>query len=262
MAFVRQEISFPWNWHYHPELELTWICEGYGRRLVGDHAAPYQTGEIVLLGPNLPHTWISDPKSPANRAIVVQFHALPRELMACQEFSRIGTLLNQAAPGLRFLTSKPLEKLLKALTEKCGLTAWLGLMEILDHLALQGGEVLSSRRYRHERSSKLVSRLERVIRHIDGHFRKELPLAEVARIAGLTPSSFSRVFHRMTNQTYVTYLNNCRTREACRLLIETDRPITQVAGDCGFENLSNFNRRFRLTNQMTPSEFRRIHLPL
>ena len=260
VAFVRQEISFPWNWHYHPELELTWIREGYGRRLVGDHAAPYHAGEVVLLGPNLPHTWISDSKSPVNKAVVVQFHAFPRGLMACPEFSRIADLLNQATSGLRFLTSKPLEKLLKALPDKSGLTAWIGLMEILHHLATnEKAEVLSSGGYRHARSSKIVSRLERVIRHIDKHFREELPLAEVAQVAGLTPSSLSRLFHRMTNQTYVNYRNACRTREACRLLIETDRSITQVAGDCGFENLSNFNRRFQQSYQMTPTDFRRIH---
>ncbi len=88
---------------------------------------------------------------------------------------------------------------MKALPAKSGPMSWMGLIEILHHLSLlEEPEVLSSSRYQHARSSKILSRLERVIRHIDQHFREELPLAEVARIAGLTPSSFCTLLHPET----------------------------------------------------------------
>ena len=141
-----------------------------------------------------------------------------------------------------------------------GLPAWLELAGILHTLADgSGSQPLASVGYRHGRSHRLVSRLERVTTHIEQNFREELPLAEAARIACLTPSAFSRSFRKTTGQTYVAYRTACRLREACRLLMETDLPVTRIAGECGFENLANFNRRFRHRQGMTPRDYRRLH---
>lgn len=259
-AFVRKEKSFDWNWHYHPEIELTWIRHGHGRRLVGDHAAHYRAGDLVLLGGNLPHTWISAGESRRNEAVVVQFQAPPPELLGLPEFLDVARLLGSAGAGLQFPNAKPVEDLLRGLVKEKGLAAWLRMAEILGRLATaKESEALASSRYRHDRSQKLASRMGRVIEFIEKNFREDIALADAAGVAGLTESAFSRLFSRITNQTFVSYRNACRVREACRALIETDDQVIRIAGECGFENLANFNRRFRERQGMTPREYRRLH---
>jgi AraC-like DNA-binding protein len=266
LAFARRENVFPWNWHYHPEIELTWIKAGRGRRLVGDHAAPYRAGDFVLLGPNLPHTWVSETgrKSRAeNRAIVVQFPPPPGAFLALPEMARVRALLGRASRGLAFpeAARRRLERDLEALVRRNGVARWNGLVGILDALADWEGAPLASAHYLHGRTHRLSSRLGRIVDEIDRSYRGECSLAEMAARAGMTPGSFSRFFHRMTRETFVDYRNRRRIREACRLLEETDLPITRIAYEVGFNNLANFNRRFRAEKRMVPREFRRQYYP-
>ncbi len=261
-AFVREETRFPWAWHYHPEFELTWICAG--RRIVGNHVDAYEAGDLVLLGSGLPHTWASGEGELVNRAVVVQFHpqAVPEALLRLPEYGAIRALLERAGKGLRFPSvNRELRTDLMALAGMTGLAAWLGLMKILERLAGDSQALeLASLDYRHHRSHRLNTRLERVTAHIEASFREPLPLAEAARLCGLTPSAFSRFFRQMTGQTFIAFRNVCRVREAARLLIETESPITRIAFECGFENLANFNRRFRETQGEAPGQYRRKRL--
>ncbi len=269
-AFERREAAFPWNWHYHPEIELTLIRSGRGNRLVGDHSASYGALDLVLLGPNLPHTWSSTDagqrrKPGGHRAVVIQF--LPGVLTEPQrglpEFAAIAALLAESVRGLRFSagTAQRLEDRMRAMASRAGIYRWLALMRILADLAGSDRQPLASEKYLHRRSSASGSRLERVTAHLENHFREELPLAEAARVAGLTPGAFSKFFRKMTRKTFVDYRNTLRIREACRALAETDRPITEIAYACGFSNLANFNRRFLRETGVVPRDYRRTFNP-
>ncbi|CAN5827098.1 AraC family transcriptional regulator [soil metagenome] len=261
VAFQRREPRFPWAWHYHPEFELTWIRAGRGRRVVGDHADVYASGDLVLLGSNLPHTWASAEGEVKNHAVVIQFRpeAIPESLLRLPEFHAVHVLLEGAGRGLRFPgANRSLRGSLLALPGKMGLQGWIGLLEVLEHLSRDSRAwPLASAGYRHHRSHRLHSRLEQVTTHIEQNFREPLPLAEGARLCGLTPSAFSRFFRQMTGQTFVAFRNECRVREAARLLVETDSTITHIAFECGFQNLANFNRRFREAQGETPGQYRR-----
>lgn len=268
VAFERKEILFPWNWHYHPEVELTLIQKGHGVRLVGDHSEDYAPYDFVLLGSNLPHTWSSsDPGTTGsarrNQALVVQFRPqmFPDVLLALPEFSAIEQLLAAAACGLRFSTglARKIEPEMKALVHLDEFQRWLGFAAILGKLAASPSTPLASSNYRHHRSTRLSSRLERVTSYIEKHFREEISIGQVAKMAGVTSGAFSRFFRKMTHKTFVEYCNGCRIREACRLLTETDLPITEIAYECGFNNLANFNRRFLKEKRMVPRHYRRIH---
>jgi AraC-like DNA-binding protein len=268
-AFERKENAFVWNWHYHPEIELTWIGQGQGTRLVGDHSDSYDPHDLVILGSNLPHTWFS-PKSEEhsrkNQAIVIQFRPemFPETLLALPEFTSIKELFTRATRGVHFpkTVGRKMGGKLKALLRKRGLSRWLDLADILNELAASSGTVLASPGYHHQRSYKLSSRLGRIIAHIEEHYKEETTLAEIATMAGLTPSAFSRFFRKMTDKTFVSYRNDCRVREACRLLTETDLPIIEIAYECGFNNLANFHRRFRENKYTVPREYRRLHNPV
>lgn len=263
-AYTRREARFEWNWHYHPEMELTWIRQGFGKRLVGDHVEAYKSGDLVLLGSNLPHTWASATNALRNEAIVIQFlpQMLPEALLKLPEFAGISEMLSRAGCGLRFSRKQGevLEREFIALTAEKGIAAWLRLVKILHALASDKvPESLASTRYRHQKSYRLNSRVERVTAYIEKHFREEITLPQAAKLCGLTPEACSRFFRKMTGRTFVDFRNSFRIREACRLLSETDLSITETAYECGFDNLSNFNRRFLEACHIPPREYRRMY---
>lgn len=267
-AYRRAERSFSWNWHYHPEIELTLITRGSGTRLVGDHSASYRAGDLVLLGPNLPHTWFSRKigrSHKSNEAIVVQFlaSAFPETLLALPEFESVRSLLARSALGLRFdaNTAELLEQRLRALTTARGLDAWLALASVLSELTKSEGEVLADASYRNQRSFKMESRLGRIIENIEKHCNGPLSLGDAAHFANLTPSSFARYFRKMTGKTFVDFRNTCRVRNACRALVESDHSILEIALASGFENLANFNRQFRKSIGVPPRDYRKLRSP-
>lgn len=262
VSFERKEPSFAWNWHYHSQLELTWIRKGSGIRVVADSSSKYGPGDLVLLGSNVPHTWFSRRSSTRNEALVTQFNnsTLPESLLSLPIMSRINILVSESQRGLHFPApfGRKLESKLLSLLKKRGVDSWLTLLGILEDLTHLPSVGLASPDYWHRRSFKMTSRLERVMAHIERHCNDDLPLRKIAGIAGLTESSFSRFFRKMTHQTFSDFRNVCRIKDACRRLIETDATITNIAHDCGFNNLTNFNRRFRREKNMSPREFRRL----
>ena len=265
VVFERNAESFDWNWHYHPEVELTWIREGWGTRLVGDHSEPYQPDDLVILGPNLPHTWYSDKSSRRNSAVVVQFRPqlFPEAVLELPQFANVAKLLGQARRGVKLLSPRgrgrpPLR--LESLLKLSGLPLLLELARLLDQAGgIEGRSLIASPSYQHSRSDQLASRMGRVTAYLEKHCREDITLQRAAAIAGLSPSGFSRFFHKMTHRTFTEFRNACRIREACKLLMETDLSITEIAYDCGFENLSNFNRQFRKEKRLVPRDYRRIH---
>jgi AraC-like DNA-binding protein len=263
--FERIERSFAWNWHFHPEIELTCILEGSGTRLVGDRSSPYGRHDLVLLGAGLPHNWMPGGKkarSKPDHAVVVQFlpSVMPTGLLSLPEFARIRNLMERATRGIHFpaATGKRFGEKLRNLLHEDSLVQWTGIIRILGELAGEPGSLLAGEGYRHRRSFKLSSRIDTVLRHIESNCREEIPLAEMAAMAGLTPGSFCRFFRRMTGKSYIAHRNQCRINHACVLLEEEDLPITEIAGTCGFNNLANFNRSFRGLLGMAPRDYRRL----
>lgn len=267
-VFRRKEPVFEWNWHYHPELELTLITHGRGRRLVGDHCGAYGPGDLVLIGPNLPHTWHSAPGRTslrAHQAVVIQFRvdAFPPSWTSLPEFRPLARLFSLAARGLHFSakTSRAVSRKINTLAGREGPPVWLGLAEILTELAGAASNTLASPSYHNRRTYKMGSRLGRVIDHIESQFDQPLTLSDTARVAGLSPTSFARFFRRMTGHTFVDFRNGCRLRHACRQLAETDHGILEIALASGFQNLSHFNRIFRRSLGLSPRIYRQNWTP-
>ncbi len=252
-------------YHYHPELELTLIRSGRGHRLVGDDLAAFEPGDLVLLGANLPHTYFHSPDFDEGlegaRSLVVQF--LPDLggglFSSAPECAGILRLFQRCARGLvpgKTARAKVLPRLLE-FEEASPLRRMTLLLEVLDLLARdRQARPLASAGFRPEFNRHQARRLERACEWITCHFREPVTLAQAARQAHLTPSAFSRFFRRATNRTFVHFLNELRVGHACRLLLDTDQPIATIAYESGFENLSNFNRRFRDLKHLTPREFR------
>ena len=259
--------AFDSPWHFHPEFELTLITSGTGRRFVGDHIAEFAPGDLALLGPNLPHFWhteSSGDEGERSRSLVVQFLPgfLGSEFFELPELDAVKGLFAEASRGLRF-TGRTQERAADVLTNMATRSPQgqlLGLLDALDVLSRSPDvEVLASAGFAPALDTRTEERINRCQAFIFGHLDEPFRLDEVAAHMSMSPSAFSRYFKRAMGKTFSHFVNELRVGKACRILLETDRPVAKIAYECGFNNLSNFNRRFKELRGVSPRQFRERH---
>ena len=257
---------FDFHWHAHEQFELTLILQSEGKRFVGDHIGDYRPGDFVLIGPSLPHCWLSkQPSVQTDRhvAVVAQFG---RAFLGADFFSRpemvsIRQMLDRSLTGLAFLSDRQEEvrTMMERLPEMAPTDRLLRLLNLLHRLSQSTAASLSSPGflpdYRHDQQRKI----DRVCSYLNENYLEPLEQSAVAGMVGMGPARFSQFFRRGTGRTFVQYVNAVRVSHACRLLIETDLSITEVCFQSGFFNVSNFNRRFKEIQAISPSAFRRCH---
>lgn len=254
---VVQGPEVPFTWHFHPEFELSLIVRGTGTRFVGDSITHYQAGELVMIGSELPHAFVSTPGD-AQEAIVVQFRGdfLGSELFQRPEFSSAATLLERSRRGLRFGNGVP-TGILSTLPDLPPAQRTLALLEILLDLADRAdADPLASELHPGRLDRAGGDRINAILRLLRARYATPVSLAEVADAAHLTPAATSRFFRRTTGVTITGYLNMVRVGVACRLLVDTDLPITEIAAEAGYQNLSHFNRTFRTMKGIPPRAYR------
>jgi len=264
---VFRQPCFPFQWHHHPELELTTIVRGRGLRFVGDSVQDYAEGDVCLLGAHTPHTWHSRPaKGQTVVSIVIQFLPtfLGEAFINVPESRRVVELFERSRRGLVLtggLRRSIAEQMLAMKKQPPGsFTHVCALLSMLDEISRDGKDARPLAVSDFEPTlSKQASRTINAVCGMMNARLDEIPTqAQAAETAGLSPQAFSRFFKRCVGRTYVEYVNHLRIGAACRELMETDRSVTQIAFDAGFNNLSNFNRRFRDVKSMTPRDFRRL----
>lgn len=253
---------FEFKWHYHPEYELTYIIRGSGYRIVGNSYDDFVSGDLVLLGSNLPHTWSGKTNDESDsEAIVIQFsEAFITPFLGLNESILIKKMLNNAARGIRFEAHDELVSKMIALTEVKGLDRILKFIAILDTLSKKDNTFISSNTFHNVVSKKNGFRINKVCLFIQNNFNNNITLKQVANLLHLTESNFCKFFKKATGKTYSDYLNEMRINEACRLLVQTEKSVNQIALDCGFETLSYFNRVFLNKKGITPSGYRKQNL--
>jgi AraC-like DNA-binding protein len=251
------------RWHFHPEYQLTLAIESRGHRVVGDNIGTLADGDIVLLGSNLPHVWHQDtgPKARDVSAIIVRFDEtfLGRDFFTLPEAEPLKRLLQRAARGLevRGATRQAVTGHMKRLAQSEGLSRVIELLAILNTLANSNElKPLASASYEPKLESADQGRMERVVDFIHTHLTEEIDRERLAKLAHLSLGAFSRFFHSRTGKTVPEYVNEVRIGRACRMLAEDAGNITDIAMDCGYRNLANFNRRFREVMGTTPSAYR------
>jgi AraC-like DNA-binding protein len=255
---------FGGGWHFHPEVELTLIVQSRGIRFIGDRASRFEAGDLVLVGPNLPHCWISDDGEEARRAraIVLQFHPefLGEKFFSTPELASIGRLLDRAALGLEVQgkTKKQLAQRLLELPRLSGARRLIAILSILEALAAsRDTRALATPNFRPRLDVRASERIDQVYRFLLKHFQEPIRLAEVARIARMAPSAFCRNFRRDVGRPLFSVLNEIRIGHACKLLSETGAQVSEICYGSGFGNLSHFNRQFLRVTGFTPREYRK-----
>lgn len=263
--FDRRLSRFPFNWHYHPEFELTLTLNSIGERFIGDHVASYGDGDLILVGPNLPHAWQSRETADASqqhRALVIWFTAewVHGLIERNPELAPIGAMLAESSRGLAFsdLACKASRSKLLALVGASPALRWLGLLELLLLLAVDAErQTLALQGFVSAGSVRDRERLDRVLTYLHAHYVDPIRLATLAGIAAMSESQLQRFFKCCTRMTVSDYLIQLRIGCACSLLLESDRPIALIAAEAGYSHPSYFTRQFRTTKGMTPLEFRR-----
>lgn len=257
--------SFNSTWHFHPELQITLVLSGSGYRLVGDKITPLKPGDMVLVGSNLPHVWrqndIGQGTKRAVSAIIVRFQEnfAGADFLKLPEAQSLGKLFLRARRGLEIqgATRKAVAERLQRLAIVRGLQRLTELLSILDMIATSRDlRTIASRGFVPDLSTDDQDRMQRVTQFIDDHLSRRIDRDDVARTAHLSVSSFSRFFKQRTGKSLPGYVNELRVGRACRLLADDRHKVTDIAFECGFQNIANFNRHFFRIMQMTPSNYR------
>ncbi|MFM7857532.1 MAG: AraC family transcriptional regulator [Flammeovirgaceae bacterium] len=249
--------SFAFKWHYHPEYELTLITQGRGKRLVGDSYENYDAGDLVLLGPDLPHTWVSNPSKKKHvSAVVIQFsQKFIQSFLHFNEFKDVSVLLASASRGLAFSSSELANQIIQ-LPEKSGIEKVTALFLILQKLAHQKPKKLASHYFRAVRGTENEKRVNVICQYVQKNSAEKIILDKVAALVHLSRSAFCKFFKRATGKTLSGYVNDLRIGNACERLVESDKSINAIAYQTGFKSLTYFNRLFIKTKKMTPRQFR------
>ena len=262
---------FPAPWHFHAHFELTYIRKGTGLRHVGSSMEPFAAGDLVLIGPNLPHRWESRAGSSAvlaegcaavveqqsAQALVVQW---PPELVPSGlELVRIQELLHSAVRGVVFENGNNtgFGRAVAALVAAQGLDRYLQLLRLLDTLAASRYRKLSSDEYRYDLREDGVSRLNNILEFVRENYQRKLTLAEAAEVCGLESQPFARFFQRMMNRTFIEYLTEYRIQIASQQLRQTREPVAAIAAMSGFSSLPLFHRQFKKYRGSTPLAYRK-----
>jgi len=260
---VRENKPTNWefNWHHHPEMELTLIRSGSGVRYVGDSVEPFSPGDCILVGANVPHTWTSRPTpGRLHASVVIQFPST-LGLADMPEARVLRQLAERAARGLalRGAFARVIAESMQAICRCPEPLDRLGrMLSMLSAIAGADDKALRPLSTAALAAQPRDSRLAAVLAHIHEQAANGLGQREAAAVAGLSPAAFSRFFHRTTNKSFVAHLNEVRVGLACRALLDSEQAITAVAFAAGFQNVANFNRRFRHVTGMTPSAYREL----
>lgn len=260
----RLDDGIPFEWHHHPEYELTLTLNSKGQRFVGDHVGEYGDGDLVLVGANLPHTWASRARPDAAQphvALVMWFrHEWAQALgEGFAELRPIAGLLARAEAGLAFSpqVSRRARPMIESLFEAELAERFLALVKVLLLLAGDGdAEPLASTVAARDLDRADRERIDRVLLHIHTHYAEGLSNGDLAGIAALSASGLHRLFRRHMRTSISDYVMRLRIGEACMRLSSGDQPIGHVAEAVGYHSLANFNRQFKALRGMTPRAYR------
>ncbi len=260
--------AFALERHRHPQWELTWIERGAGVRFVGDNAAPFAAGDLVLLASEVPHTWVSSlaPEHNGTQAVdscvasVVQFTPELFAVPCLPELAALSPVVQLAARGVAVsgAAHTAITQRIQAMHGLDPLGQLEQLLGILGTLHRQNKDLvpIASSATDPSRAKGTTRRIDRVIQWIHLNIGKPMDASAAARAAHVSPAAFSRFFKRETGKTFTDYVNDLRCARACVLLRESPTPIADVAAASGFQTSSHFNRQFLTRMGQTPRAYR------
>ncbi|MFI3293699.1 MAG: AraC family transcriptional regulator [Rikenellaceae bacterium] len=263
----RHKSEFTYPIHRHKEYELNFVEGGAGvTRVVGDSIETIGEYDLVLIGQeNLEHAWEQgECKTESVREITIQFsnEIFAESLLLRNQFDSIRKMLDRSKRGLSFPLNSIMKvySLLDVVATKAGFDQFMVIMRILYELSrCEGAQTLSNTSFAKVEQSADSRRVAKINAYISVHYREQIRLNTLADLVGMTPPAFSRFFKLRTGSNLSDYITDIRLGAASRLLVDSTMGISEICYECGFNNLSNFNRIFKKRKQVTPKEFREVY---
>lgn len=259
--FDESKLNKNYEWHYHPEIELVYVNGGSGKRQIGSHVSYYNNGELILIGSNLPHCGLTDRLTGNTSETVIQMKLdfLGNDFFDIPEMKKIQALFGTANGGISFSgkTKKKIGEKIEVLEYQTDFQRLLSILNIFNELANSKEiKLLNAEGFSLATDIKDNDRINVVFNHVKNNFKEEITLDEIANMVSMTIPSFCRYFKKITNKTFVQFVNEYRLVHASKLLAEKPMSITEVCFECGFNNFSHFNKSFKAFTGQNPSEYR------
>jgi len=266
LVFDRLKDVFDFPIHYHPEIELNYISNGKGlRRVVGDSLEEIEEKELVLIGPNLHHCW-EQHNAPRRQMheITVQFSndLFQHKFLNRAILKPIKDMFVKANHGIVFSreTGLRVEDRILGLSKMDGMDYFLEIFSILYDLSISRNQRLLSNSTVEPENYDSSRKMNKLSEYVRQNYKSKIAIADVCELLNMSNGTFSRFIKKSTGKTFVDYLNDLRIGFAARLLIDKDLSISEIAYQCGFNSIANFNRRFKKNKGRTPTEYRREFL--
>jgi len=272
IAVKRELVPFmDYPWHYHPEFEIIFVEKSYGIRLMGNHIGNFSDGDLMFISPNLPHVWKNDQafyqdnKEMFVDVYVIQFRedALGEGFFDLPEFVTIKKLFLLGQQGILFRGEEQhkLAELIKSVYNSSGIDRLILFLKTLETISITPNyELLSAVGYANSVTSTDTERINKVISYLMENYAQEIKLDEIADLVNLNQSSFCRYFKNKTHKTCSQFLNEIRIAHACKLLVISNMTISEICYEIGYNNISHFNRQFKLTTGLTAKAYARKYM--
>lgn len=253
-------------YHSHPELELVFVIDGYGKRIIGNKVSHYESGDMIFIGSNVPHLWLSDPvfykKDSTLRSRVIVMYINPKifepMLASVTEFDGLKEMFQQATKGINIFgdTRTIISEKLIAMASKTGFEKANGLLEIMHLISISQDRNFIDNKELYVPTGLNSDRLIDVIKFIKDNIHEPISLKKVAEVACMATPSFCRFFKNRTKMRFSQYLVDMRMTHACKLLIESDKPISEIAYMCGYTSNSHFCKVFKDYTRQSPYQYK------
>jgi len=253
--------SFGFPVHYHPEYELNMVSNSQGKRIIGDSILDYNDLDLVLIGPNTPHAWTGSVELSNAHVVTIQFHNdfLGESVLGRKLMLPIREMLEKSSRGILFSseTANYVQERIMNLCENQDFDSLLAFFSILFDLSISRNQkMLATPTYVCNFNPSKSRRIEKINEYIQQNIHQNIKIKEVSDLVNMSETAFSHFFKKRTQRSFSDYITDLRAGHAARQLIETEKNISEIVYDCGYNNISNFNRIFKKKVGLTPSEFR------
>lgn len=262
LRFTKRNPDAKAYWHYHPEVELVYIKEGFGNRYVGNHISKFEDGDLIFMGPNVPHFGFEFGIHGVNEQIVVQFkeNLVKTSFAIMPELTAINDLVERSKSGLSFYgeTRSLVGAELELMEGKSAFDRLMSMLRILQILAQsEEYELLNASGLTLVIQNQDDDRMNQIINYVKHNYENDISLDEISAVANMTVPAFCRYFKKYTKKTFTQFVNEFRIRQAIRLISMGNRSISEIADAVGFNNFSHFNKQFKRVTGQSPSNYKK-----